>query len=367
MTKLWLIPILALALAGCVPTDFNETYTIPTNPVPVTQEVQGTSTGDWYEVYFTSPVVPFDGVYTGGIEDHLIQKINAAKNTIDLAVYDFNLDDVTQALIQAKQRGVIVRVVYDNGQTDAFPQMAELIDAGIPAVPDNRSVFMHNKFFVFDGQCIWTGSFNISVNAAYRNNENALYFCSPEAADNYETEFAEMFAGEFGSSSPSNTPYPIFTVDGVSIENYFAPEDSVMAKVIAEVDKAQMYIHFMAYSFTDDDLSNAMLQEKNQGVSLGGIFETFGANTPYSECKTLLMAGASISLDGNPKTFHHKVIIIDGETVILGSFNFTTNANDSNDENLLIIHDSSLASAYEQEYQRMKQQSIVPSGNTCTK
>lgn len=370
MNKLWLIPILALALVGCTTTDFIgylDTYVSPTVSAPVTQEVKGTSTGDWYEVYFTSPAIPFDDVYTGGIETQLIQKIDEAQNTIDLAVFEFSIETVAEALIRADNRGVAVRVVYDNEHTVDDPQMTELVDAGILTVPDDRSAFMHNKFFVFDNQCVWTGSFNISMNAAYRNNENALYFCSPEVAANYTTEFSEMFAGQFGSGSPSNTPHPTFNIDGVLIENYFAPEDDVMTKVIAAVDKAQTYIHFMAFSFTDDDLANTLLQEKNQGVTLGGVFEARGANTEYSECQKLLLLGADISLDGNPGTFHHKVIIIDGTTVILGSFNFSANANESNDENLLIVHDSSLASAYEQEYQRMKQQSVIPVGNNCTK
>jgi phosphatidylserine/phosphatidylglycerophosphate/cardiolipin synthase-like enzyme len=327
----------------------------------------GTSTGDWYEVYFTSPEIPFNNVFTGGIEEHLIDKIDAAQNSIDLAVYEFNLEDVTQALISAKQRGVEVRVVYDNEFSDPDPQMTELKNAGIQAVPDQRSAFMHNKFFVFDEKCIWTGSFNISVNAAYRNNENALYFCSQEAAANYTVEFSEMFSGEFGPSSPSNSPYPVFAVDGANIQNYFAPEDSVMDKVIAAVNKAQLYVHFMAFSFTDDALADAMLQKMSQGVTLGGIFESSGANTQYSECKTLLVSEADIWLDGNPRTFHHKVIIIDGKTVILGSFNFTANANESNDENLLIIQDSSLAAAYEQQFQLMKSQAVKPVGNTCQK
>lgn len=367
--KKWhlLLTALVLAIIACVSTVPIETGTTPTAIAPTTTQVMGTSTGDWYEVYFTSPVIPFDGVYTGGIENHLIQKIDSAQNTIDLAVFEFNIETVAQALINAKERGVDVRVVYDNEHTADFPQMTELIDAGIPAVPDERSAFMHNKFFVFDGQCVWTGSFNISMNAAYRNNENALYFCSPEVAENYETEFTEMFAGEFGSSSPANTPYPVFTVDGVNIENYFAPEDNVMDQIIAEVNAAQTSIHFMTYSFTYDDLADAILQEMSHGVEIGGVFETRGANTEYSECKKLLTAGADISLDGNPGTFHHKVIIIDGITVILGSFNFTSNANNSNDENLLIIQDSSLAAAYEQQFQLMKSQAVKPVGDTCQK
>ncbi len=109
--------------------------------------------------------------------------------------------------------------------------MTELLEADIPAVPDNRSAFMHNKFFVFDTQCIWTGSFNISLNAAYKNNENAFYFCSSEAAKNYTTEFSEMFSGKFGRTSPRDIPYPTFTIgDTQNDENLLIVHDSRLAQ-----------------------------------------------------------------------------------------------------------------------------------------
>jgi len=205
------------------------------------------------------------------------------------------------------------------------------------------------------------------MNAAYRNNENAFYFCSPEAAQNYRTEFNEMYSGEFGPSSPSDTPHPEFRVLGVTIENYFASEDQVMDQVIKTVSEADTSIHFMAYSFTDDDLAHALISDAARGVVIEGIFETTGADTQYSECGTLLKKGYDIRLDGNPKTFHHKVIIIDGEIVILGSFNFSANADTQNDENLLIVHDTSLAYEYEDQFQLMKQQSVKPIGDNCHK
>src|SRR3989339_318986 len=317
-----------------------DTPPLPENPV-------------WYEVYFTSPRIPFDDIYNGGIENVLIEKINQSKVSIDLAVYEFSLENVTQALIAAKNRGVKVRVVYDDEFADPDPQINELQGAGVPVVPDERSAFMHNKFFIFDGQCIWTGSFNISINAAYRNNENALYFCSSEAAQNYTIEFEEMNGSQFGTTSPADTPYPVFVINGVKVENYFAPEDHVMEHIISEISSAQNYVHFMVFSFTHNGLGQAMIDDLRRGVGIVGIFETRGTASQYSQCLPLLLQGAEITLDGNPRTFHHKVIIIDGQIVITGSFNFSDSADQENDENLLIIHDPSLAAAYEKEFQRM--------------
>ncbi len=368
----WISIVLIIALVGIyllVGPDqlFTQNQSVLSPP---TQEVKGITATvatekTWYEVYFTSPKIPFDEVITGGIENNLIDKINAAQISIDLAVYEFDLENVAQALIAADNRGVLVRVVYDNEFSDPDPQMQELKQAGIQTIPDERSAFMHNKFFVFDNRCVWTGSFNLSLNAAYRNNENALYFCSTEVAQNYTTEFEEMFAGQFGVTSPSDTPFPNFTISGFTVESYFAPEDEVMDQVVSEVLSSNTSIHFMAFSFTNDPLGEAMRSMLEQGIDVSGIFETRGADTQYSECLPLLKSGADISLDGNPRTFHHKVIVIDGQTVILGSFNFSASADEENDENLLIIHDPALAQAYEQEFQRMKAQSLLPVNGTC--
>ncbi len=343
---------------------------VPPTPAPPTAEVAGVSTtapsgGEWYQLYFTSPVIPFDGVLTGGIENKLIEKIDSAQKSIYLAVFEFDLENVALALIAAKDRGVDVKVVYDNEYSDPDKQIRELKAAGIQAIPDERSTSMHNKFFVFDGECVWTGSFNITENAAYRNNENAFHFCSPEAAANYTVEFKELFSGQFGPTSPADTPYPIFTVNGIEVEIYFAPEDNVMAEIISEVQEASSSVHFYAFSFTSNPLGDAVLERLGSGVEVAGIFEVRGADTEASECRRLLQNNANVTLDGNPKVLHHKVMIIDRKTVIFGSFNFSNNADEGNDENTIIVHDPVLAEAFEQEFLRLKSISQLPKGNTC--
>ncbi len=376
---LWTLIVLIIAIGYYLFSGSGEYSFHPNDSIYPTEEILGISTetsptievalsnGGWYEVYFTTPKIPFDQIYTGGIENKLIEKIDNAKSSIEVAVFEFDIESVAQALIRAKNRGVDVKVVYDNEHTADDPQINELIKAGIETVPDNRSAYMHNKFFVFDNICVWTGSFNISMNAAYRNNENAFYFCSDKAAKNYSTEFTEMFSGNFGPSSASNSPSPSFYVDGALVQNYFGPEDKVMEKVISAVSEANSSIHFMVFSFTADDLGQEMINQGENQVVVEGIFESLGADTQYSECGTLLNKGYDIRLDGNPKTFHHKVIIIDGKIVIFGSFNFSANADESNDENILIVHDVTLAQKYEREYQLMKSQAIIPSGNSCSK
>jgi phosphatidylserine/phosphatidylglycerophosphate/cardiolipin synthase-like enzyme len=331
---------------------------------PTTTQETG-STGDYYAVYFTDPVIPFDDVTTGGIDQHLVALINRAETSIDAAMFEFNLPAVADALVAARSRGVRVRVVYDDEHTEEDPQIQHLIDAGIPATPDERGAFMHNKFYVFDGRTVWTGSTNITVNDVYRNNNNVIVIQSERLAENYTAEFEEMFAGQFGPTSPAQTPNPIVMLGGVRIESYFAPEDAVMPAIIEVVQGAQQSISFMAFSFTDYDLAKAMLDRREAGVQVAGIFEQRGANTEYSECNTLLDAGAEVRLDGNPRTFHHKVIIVDDSIVVIGSFNYSTNAAESNDENLIIVHDPEVAAAYRAEFDRRMQEAVMPVGGEC--
>jgi phosphatidylserine/phosphatidylglycerophosphate/cardiolipin synthase-like enzyme len=323
------------------------------------------SSGVFYTVYFTNPSADTKDETSGGIETNLIDLINTAQSSIELAVFEFNLQDVADALIAAHQRGVNVRVVYDNEHTADDPQMAQMIKAGIPATPDKRSAFMHNKFFVFDHQIVWTGSWNVTTNDTFRNNNNAIVIRSTKLAENYTNEFEKMFGGTFGPKKPSNTPNPVFTLNGVQIENYFSPEDETMPNLINAVNQATTSVHFMAFSYTDDALAQAMMDRAAAGVEVVGIFEQRGADTEYSSCPPLLADGLDVRLDGNPYTFHHKVVIVDGKVVALGSFNFSSNAISSNDENLLIIHDASLAAQYEAEFQRRMAEAVKLTGSSC--
>ena len=349
--------------------------TIPTEVViPTVAPGTGGETGgqngegsspNWV-LYFTDPGDPA-GPASGEIETALVWLIDHAQQTIDMAVFEFDVQSVADALIHAHQRGVRVRIVYDNEHTEGDPQIDQLVAAGIPAVPDERSALMHNKFFVFDADIVWTGSLNITENGIYRNNNNAIAIISQQLAANYTVEFEEMFVDhQFGPTSPANTPFPGTQVGNDTwMETYFSPDDQALQQLISLVNEAQQSVHFMAFSFTDYDLALAMMNRAADGVEVAGLFESRGANTQYSECPTLLNYGLDVRLDSNPRTMHHKVVIIDGQTVAVGSFNYSTNATESNDENLLFIHNPAIAQLYEQEFYRLMGQANFPVGGEC--
>jgi phosphatidylserine/phosphatidylglycerophosphate/cardiolipin synthase-like enzyme len=328
--------------------------------------VGGGDGADYFDVYFTTPANPDDGVRTGGIDERVVAAIGGAQSTVDIAAFEFNLQSVADALVAAHERGVRVRMVDDDEHTEDSEQMEQVREAGIPVVDDQRSAFMHNKFVVIDGAEVWGGSMNYTENDVFRNNNNLIHIVSPQIAANYTAEFEEMFLDEaFGPSSPANTPNQRIEIEGVRIENYFAPEDEPMERILAQVSRADTSIHFMSFSFTEDRLGQVMRDRAANGVEVMGIFEQRGANTEFSECKALLAQGIDVRLDGNPYTFHHKVIIVDGFVLITGSFNHSENATNSNDENLLVIHDPGAAALYEAEFNARWAEAQLPVGGEC--
>jgi phosphatidylserine/phosphatidylglycerophosphate/cardiolipin synthase-like enzyme len=325
--------------------------------------VSETVSGDWIRVYFTSPRYPDDDSHHyGGLDEELAAVIGYAESSVDVAAYDLDLESVTNALIAAHQRGIKVRFVTDSDYVDEGA-VAQLQQAGIPVIEDGRDEgLMHNKFAVIDKVWVWTGSWNMTENGTYRNNNNAVLIASPAVAENYTAEFEEMFTGQFGPTSPADTPNPhIFITteldEGqtkqVELENYFAPEDEAQAQITAEIQGAQSRIRFMSFIFTSDEIADAMIERAQAGVVVQGVIEDRNAEQEYSEYERLRAEVHDVLPDGNPYIMHHKVIIIDDETVILGSYNFTASAEDRNDENVLIIHDPEVAALFVDEFGRV--------------
>ncbi len=335
------------------------TSTVPILPTPPTAR--------FWDAFFTTPMAAWD-------EDdlsptpipRLLALIEAANRTIHVACFELKLPQLADALIAAHQRGVEVLVVTDNehgiegNHDDGIDIFDRMIDAGIPVHDDDRGGLMHDKFWIFDSTTVWTGSTNTTVNGVFRNNNNVVIVRSRAIAAMFEREFDEMWGGSFGITSPSTKSVQVTSVDGTSVRVLFGAEDTVADELVTYIDAATTRVRFMAFSFTHDAIGDAMLARHDAGVKVEGIFEKTGSKTVWSELTKLHDGGASVRQDGNTRTFHHKAIVIDSQRVITGSFNFSKNANKSNDENVIVIDDADLAAAYEAEFATQWAKATVP-------
>ncbi len=339
-----LLTILVLVSSACGPIS-----NLPTNP-----RATSTTTSDWYTVYFTDPTSPSATSYRGGPDEALAKAIEGARISVDMAIYDLNLWSVRDALISAQRSGVEVRVVTESDNLDEL-EVQELKQAGIEILGDRHEGLMHDKFVVIDRSEVWTGSMNFTTGGGYLDNNNLLRIRSSKLAEDYTHEFEQMFiADHFGTEKTASTPNPNVTINASLVEAYFSPQDGTLEHILAAVNAAQESIYFLAYSFTSDELAQALIERAATGVKVEGVFdEDQYHSNKGTEFDRLQSAGLDVRLDGNPRLMHQKIIIIDGQVVITGSYNFSNNAEHNNDENTLIIHNQELTTQYLTEFEQI--------------
>jgi len=146
-------------------------------------------------------------------------------------------------------------------------------------------------------------------------------------------------------AAPSAPVVPI-AVEAANTRVYFSPRGGCTDAVVAELEKARESVLVQAYSFTSDRIAKAAADAHRRGVKVRAILDKSQRSEKYSELDFLARAGVSTKVDDKHAIAHNKVMVIDGETVITGSFNFTKAAEDKNAENLIIIRDRKLAELY---------------------
>ncbi len=306
-----------------------------------------------WTVLFTDPGGSEAASYRGGPDAYLADAIDAARYSVDVAIYHLNLWSVRDALIRAQRRGLRVRLVVESDYRSEA-EITELEQEGIEVVGDMREHLMHHKFVVLDGMEVWTGSMNFTVRGAYINNNNLLAVRSSDLAQRYTREFEEMFLEDrFGALSLPDPAWAPVVLDDGEWTALFSPDVEVAPKLIELIDDANSTIEFLAFSFTSDEIAGAMLARSDAGVRVRGVVESDQAAAVGAQYEALREGGMDVRLDGNPGTMHHKVIILDGEIVICGSYNFTRSAEEHNDENVLIAIDPDLASQFLIEFEKI--------------
>lgn len=355
LTLVGLVILVVLFIASAVfGIDFGaEEATSPAPTAPVTSAT-ARPPGAWYELYFTTPETTAQNP-RGGIPDIVIQSIDEAQKTLEVAVYEIDWEPLAEAIIRAHQRGVQVRVVTDS---DYLKEAAtqKILEAGLLVVPDGREPFMHNKFVIIDRAIVWTGSMNFTRNDAYRNNNHFIKIYSAALAQNYLAQFEQMFTNKVFNAAAPNIPNPELTIDGVRVRNYFSPRGGIAANIQEVLQGAQSSIYFAAFSFTREDFSEVLKQKVKDGLTVQGVFEArqiaAGADAGWN-LLTSARPRVDVRQDGNSYTMHHKFFVVDEAIVVLGSFNFSRNAEERNNENILIIYDRAIAAAFKAEFDRL--------------
>lgn len=131
-----------------------------------------------------------------------------------------------------------------------------------------------------------------------------------------------------------------------SWEVRFSPRGGAAAAVIDALRGAKTEVLVQAYSFTSAPIAAALVDAHKRGVRVEVVLDKSQRSERYTSADFVAHAGIPTRIDDRHAIAHNKVMVIDGGTVITGSFNFTKAAEESNAENLLVIRDAELAGRY---------------------
>jgi phosphatidylserine/phosphatidylglycerophosphate/cardiolipin synthase-like enzyme len=373
------------------------------------------------------------------LEAVVLNEIKNARKSIFIAVMEFRLPLIAQALVDKHKSGVDVRLIVDNEynndithqrdpgdnehEASHLNELRAFVDsnrngrienkeletrdaiymlkkAGIKIVDDTAgggmgSALMHHKFVVVDERVVIVSSANFTMSCIHGdvltprstgNSNSMMVFNSTQMADLFVDQFMEMWSGSFSQRKRYHGPRTM-SVEGTRVTVQFSPtpkskgwnasSNGLIGKTLSQANRS---IKAALFVFSDQQLSNIMEPKYNSRVDIGIMIEKMFAFRSYSEL--LDMFGLELRDDdcirdpgnhawkkpikeggmanmGPGDVLHHKYGVVDNHEVIMGSHNWTEAANYQNDETLIVVENSGIASAYSREYERVKSNSQI--------
>ncbi|KAM3097456.1 phospholipase D-like domain-containing protein [Phormidesmis sp. 146-35] len=429
---------LALCLAAC-----QQAQPQPSRPASLPQETA-------VQVYTNhNPAAEYTESYRqqtrsgDDLEQIMVDAIASAQTSVDVAVQEFRLPKIAQALSDRQKAGVKVRVILENTYSRPFSSftpdeieklvererdrlnesrklidqdgdgqlspteinqrdaLVMLDDAKIPRIDDTAdgsrgSHLMHHKFVIVDGRSLIITSANFTLSDVHGdlkspssrgNANNLLKIDSPELAALFTQEFNLMWGdgvggkqdSRFGTKKP-HRPSQQINVGGVTIEVQFSPSSASIpwtqttnGLIGKALSQAKQSIDLALFVFSDQPLVNLLEPQHLQGRQIRALIDPGFIYRSYSEGLDMLGVALNddcksepnnrpwsdpISTVGIPRLppgdlLHHKFGIVDGETVITGSHNWATAANQGNDETLLVVSSPLVAAHFQREFERL--------------
>ncbi len=339
------------------------------------------------KAYFNSPVnisasTGVNAVYlpSGSMADTIVAYINRAQSSVDIAQYDYHQDayfgayaNIATAVNNAYARGVTIRWIYDGSSSNTG---LSALNSGIHklASPTTSAYgIMHNKFIIIDANSgnpanaiVSTGSEDWSSEMFYKDYNNILFIQDSALAHAYTAEFNMMWGSTTAVPNTSLSKFGPFKTDlglhtfsiaGHTVEVYFSPSDNTDAHIGTSILSANKDLYVGVYDMTRTGDASDIVARKTSGVYTLATVDQYTPTTS-SAVNSLLSSGlgSNYIVYSGSYLYHNKMMIVDPSDtcsdpqVLTGSHNWTSSAQNYNDENILIIHNDTLANIYYQSY-----------------
>ncbi|MFC1785678.1 phospholipase D-like domain-containing protein [Candidatus Neomarinimicrobiota bacterium] len=295
----------------------------------------------------------------------IIDFIDGAQKRLFIAVQELDYKPIAEAIIRAKQRKVLVKIVLESDYLIAKTALQQPFIAGGSHEPNrilhdailrakikinsdfNPKIF-HQKFIIRDGKSVLTGSTNFTETGISRNLNHIVVIHDESIAKIFNKEFKEIQQGHFGKLNEGHDAKPKeIQVSDIRIKTLFAPDHNPEMEIMKQIAKAKNRVDFAIFTFSKSSgIDDQLVLSHNAGITIRGAMFRSQANQKWSAKNTLKNAGLELYLvpkagqySNKPSKLHHKLMVIDKQVIIAGSFNYTGPANTTNDENILVIGD----------------------------
>jgi len=310
------------------------------------------------------------------ISPALVAAIDRSKATLDVALYNLQLNDAIQAMLRARTRGVKVRVIfdYDHVYPKAGPEIQAVMDSGLETrVMKGRggSGSMHCKYAVFDGTFLQTGSANWSLSAENASFENMMFVADGNIVRGYSADFEWMWQQARPAASPAapaakpgpipSDPAPSVRFNGAVLPNYiFSPKGGTADAIAKAIDAARLEVDVAMFSFTSRPIMDALNRAAERGVTVKLMLYEKSAFPFRQEVKrnkiNLRLKSGRV---GNG-LMHNKFTVIDSVLLINGSFNWSDTAEQLNTENTIFTTRPEYVSPYKAEFDKLYLKAYTP-------
>jgi len=309
------------------------------------------------------------------VAEQLIKAIDSSKDSIDLALYEFNLEPLMEALHRARARGVKIRAVIDYShmfpkgtRSDGDPsRMADNIqqlldgDFEVKALRGVRSQgIMHQKVAIFDGKMINFGSYNWAKSADQSHFESMMFEDKKSRVKSYKEMYEWMWdysvvfekaeehkwARERPEHAPIDTKTPIEHNGEKFAEQMFSPEGMIEDAILRAIRAADTSIDIVMFSFYSARIAEELMIAKNRGIEVRLVLDSMQSKLMKLD-NWFAYYGFDVKIVSGPNPFgnvfweknHNKYMIVDSKLMLFGSYNYTKNAEINSYENVNIYHD----------------------------
>jgi phosphatidylserine/phosphatidylglycerophosphate/cardiolipin synthase-like enzyme len=317
---------------------------------------------------------PPDAGAPDNLRKAIVDFIDGANKKLEIAVQELEDDAIARAIVRARQRKVEVWMVIEadylrasRAQPDPFVEGGEneanrqihnaILRSNIQIRTDFNPEIFHQKFIVRDGSAVLTGSTNFTPTGVESNLNHVIIVNDPKVAKIYANEFAEIRQGHFGKLNEGHDPSPPdLKISGVPIRIAFAPDHNPEMEIMKQMLKAKKRIDFAIFTFAlSSGIDDTMIAQHHAGVKVRGALDSHQANQKWAATRPIHNAGAALWLVKKSATvnkLHHKLMVLDEQVIVAGSFNYTSPATRLNDENIVVIGDLEDQNAQSIERQR---------------